>query len=921
MNQELLGAAQAYHDTGLPVIPFILTWNEQKQKYDKDNIGTWKKWQTEPQTDEEFKNLRWTQNGKDANAIGVILGTPAKNGLYLTAIDYDTKPISQLPNETKEQFEVRRIQQFEAIKTGKDLVSEFPTTRIDETINKGLHLLYWAKTKAETDGHFHDTAGLELLGDSICLMAPSTGYKNVGSDVITEIDNTAATFYKILQNHGLIPKSKEQEQADQSERLDKFGFNIGKLIDINRFNLIANDEYQGSHPIHDSTTEKNFTFNIKNNTWYCHRHKRGGGALQFLAMKEGIIKCEDAGKGALRGKKFKDTLMLAVAQKLIDPAILLQDDNQDKEHTILLAKDIMEDYTFVTDKDSNTLYFWLSDEGIYCNQTEQLIMREMVTRLNDNFKARYYKDVYEFILNSAPLIKMNGQNPEMLAVKNGLLNIFTRELTEFSPEIYITSKLDWNYNTDAQAPTFTKFFDSVQPNKVQQRQIQQLVGHCLYRKVITETSLILLGTGENGKSIFLDTIKTFLGANNVCSHSIQQLCYDKFSIAEIRGKLANICADLPHKELMNTGTYKALVSGDPVQIYIKHVQDSQTLEPYTKYLYSANHIPTISNEEDGHAWYRRFIFADFSQTFKGKAKIPRQELLNSLSTPEEMEGILKWALDGLKELKENGEVTDKPTVEEIRKEYRKRSSTTLAYFDAKVKVTDEETDFIFTDIWFRDYVTYCHAHDLTPKSKFQFIQDAETFLPGAFRTKIRPEPIEIHGKLKTQSPIAAWRYVVIKDTAPEVTPEKAQKTLTSTTEPNTVPSVPSVPQFSNLSEINQEFKNCKNSEKTQTNSGNVEQTEQMEQAALGETQLKVVTEDSGLKRLEVEKSSIVNAKRFKPKAGRLCQQPQPDDVQCAKEAEFSINGNLYCPTCFDVEKENLRAQGKVVCAEFVGEVS
>jgi hypothetical protein len=48
-------------------------------------------------------------------------------------------------------------------------------------------------------------------------------------------------------------------------------------------------------------------------------------------------------------------------------------------------------------------------------------------------------------------------------------------------------------------------------------------------------------------------------------------------------------------------------------------------------------------------------------------------------------------------------------------------------------------------------------------------------------------------------------------------------------------------------------------------------------------------EDSGLRRIET--NNLVNAKRFKPKAGVRCQQTDQDE-QCAKEAEYQINGNL-----------------------------
>jgi P4 family phage/plasmid primase-like protien len=736
---EVYISAKSYHDQGISVIPFKIT-QKPNGEYDKQNLAAWKKWETEPQTQDEFNALNW----KEANAFGILLGTRAKNGYYLTVVDYDVKG--------------KITEQAKAI--GKEILSELPITRVEETVNKGLHYLYWNRFKLETDGTFHDSASVELLGSKkLCLMAPSFGYKNVGSDIITSLENLEDWFYNALKKHGCI----HNEEIEVENQVDSYGFQLSKIIDLSSFTKLNANEYQGKHPTHDSTTEKNFCVNVKDNTWHCFRHNSGGGALQFLAVKEGLIKCEHAKKGALRGRKFREILAIAANQGLIDQKTL----EQNEINPVILAKDVMEDYHFVTDQDTNELYYWIENKGIYSKQTEQLIKREIVKRLDENFKSRYYTEINDFITNSAPLIKINSQNPEMLAVKNGLLNVFTEQLTAFSHEIYITSKLDWEYLENVKAQNFLKFIDDVLPNKTQQKQLQQLVGHCLYRKIITETCLILIGKGENGKSIFLTVIKEFLGSNNVSSHSIQQICYDKFVIDQIKDKLANICADLPHKELMNTGTYKALVSGDSVEIYIKHVQGCKTIDPYTKYLYSANHIPTITTEEDSNAWYRRFIFADFNQTFKGKAKIPRQTLLDMLTTPEEMTGILNWALEGLKELKKNGEITDKPSVEEIRKEYRKRSSTTLAYFDSQVQITDNEADWVFTDDWFRDYVTFCHENNLKPKSKFQFLQDIEENLSGAYRTKIRPEP--------KQSPLSAWRYVKI------------------------VPRVPCVPQFSNLS--------------------------------------------------------------------------------------------------------------------------
>ena len=70
-------------------------------------------------------------------------------------------------------------------------------------------------------------------------------------------------------------------------------------------------EYFGSHPMHGSTTGKNFHINVDKNTWYCHRCGSGGGPLEWLAVKSGFISCGEAGPGCLRGELFRRVLDVA----------------------------------------------------------------------------------------------------------------------------------------------------------------------------------------------------------------------------------------------------------------------------------------------------------------------------------------------------------------------------------------------------------------------------------------------------------------------------------------------------------------------------------------------------------------------------------------------------------------------------------
>jgi len=83
---------------------------------------------------------------------------------------------------------------------------------------------------------------------------------------------------------------------------------------------------------------------------------------------------------------------------------------------------------------------------------------------------------------------------------------------------------------------------------------------------------MLCGKGDNGKGTLLKLFERFLGDLNVSHASLQELNNDRFAIADLHGKLANVCADLKAERLTSTGTFKILVSGDTIRAQKKHGQ-------------------------------------------------------------------------------------------------------------------------------------------------------------------------------------------------------------------------------------------------------------------------------------------------------------------------------------------------------------
>ena len=190
----------------------------------------------------------------------------------------------------------------------------------------------------------------------------------------------------------------------------------------------------------------------------------------------------------------------------------------------LLAEDIMEKYDFITLTDNEEMFWFNEKEGLWKPKGEVLIKAIGTSLLGSETKQNYLSETIGYV--KAKTYKgrdvFDNPNLNLLPVKNGVLNIETLELIPYSREYYFTSKLNVDYNPQADCPKIKKFLiEVVEPEDVDL--LIEIVGYCLYRKYHIQKAVMLVGGGANGKSTYLLLICYFLGEDNVCSVSLQDL--------------------------------------------------------------------------------------------------------------------------------------------------------------------------------------------------------------------------------------------------------------------------------------------------------------------------------------------------------------------------------------------------------------
>jgi len=325
------------------------------------------------------------------------------------------------------------------------------------------------------------------------------------------------------------------------------------------------------------------------------------------------------------------------------------------------------------------------------------------------------------------------------------LPAIAEEIREGKPHKWaFLSGLPVEYNPDAECPTFLKFLKEILPDERDRLTIQEIFGSFLYRLPV-DRAFFFFGEGANGKSTLIKAMMAFLGKENIATRSLQEILSNRFAKADLYGKLANLYYDMPSTALLSTGDFKALTSGDLMTTERKF-KDSFQFENYAKMVFSGNAVPQTRDETD--AFFRRWVIISFPFQFLpaetvsrmlaegefegegGRAAtsniriaVPQENLLQEMTSPRELSGILNWALEGLKRLIDHSfHFSSELTIEETHEKYLALSNTVHAFVSEGCEITGDPTDKIDKDELYKAYSAFCKKKNLAPLSYSWFFR-------------------------------------------------------------------------------------------------------------------------------------------------------------------------------------------------------
>jgi putative DNA primase/helicase len=322
-------------------------------------------------------------------------------------------------------------------------------------------------------------------------------------------------------------------------------------------------------------------------------------------------------------------------------------------------------------------------------------------------KIQTVKAAIEFV-KSDPSVAIKSRDLDSgsrtLQIENGVLNLATGELTDFSPSNLLTRATRASYIANGEAPTWARFLNDVtDADSDFQGYLQRAVGYSLSSECTEQVFFFLFGLGSNGKSVFLNVLRELAGSHCTTAQATSFMLHSKTGggaspdIAALNNRRVVCVAEIPIGQRLDEAMIKSLTGGEEMSARPLYGAPF-TFTPRFKLWFAGNHKPTIKGSD--HGIWRRVQLIPFTVTISAEKKDPN--LLEKLR--HELPGILNWAVAGYQEWKRIG-LNPPEVIREQVKEYKREEDVLAEWLE---DCCDHGVDGRATrDELQQSYITYC----------------------------------------------------------------------------------------------------------------------------------------------------------------------------------------------------------------------
>lgn len=307
-------------------------------------------------------------------------------------------------------------------------------------------------------------------------------------------------------------------------------------------------------------------------------------------------------------------------------------------------------------------------------------------------------------------------DPDKLNCSNGVVDLRTGKIAPHSPEQRFTHCANAAYNPKADQSVWVNWLiDTVGQEAADY--LQMAVGYSATGQTREEVLFYLFGPPRSGKGTFTETLLELFGSPlakevNFSTFTAQRTGDSQnFDLAPLKPCRFVAASESNAYERFNEAKVKALTGGNEVYCAFKH-RSHFNYKPQFKIWLSSNQ-PVNADPDDDATWGRIRVI-EFGKSNLGKED---KSLKHRMKSPEVLEGVLAWAIEGAMKWDAlgNAGLPELETSRSLKDKQRGELDNIQAWINERCVVKSDL--FVANSLMYLSYESWCKENGVEPKKQ------------------------------------------------------------------------------------------------------------------------------------------------------------------------------------------------------------